>query len=363
MNKYNLPLRTIWRTSHGQVKIIDQTHLPHHLIISEIDSLEEAVKAIKEMKVRGAPLIGVTASFGLALAMSEDSSDSGLSQAYQYLLKTRPTAMNLSWALDQMMSILIKLPNSERKKSAFLFAEEMIRRDVLTCRKIGEHGADLILKTKQKRKINRTINILTHCNAGWLAAIEWGTALAPIYVANELGYDIHVWVDETRPRNQGSALTAWELSQKNIPHTIIVDNAGGHLIQEGLVDMCIVGADRVSSSGDVCNKIGTYLKALAAKDNKVPFYAAIPFSTVDWSISNGMRDTPIEERGQDEVLNIVGLSDDGKIRRVALAPEHSQAANYSFDVTPARLLTGLITEDGIFSASKSGLNNFRKGHK
>ncbi len=363
MQNKNIPNRTIWRTRGGDVKIIDQTHLPHRLVIYEINSLNTARKAIKEMKVRGAPLIGVTACYGLALAMNNDNSDSGLKFAYQTLLNTRPTAINLRWALGHMFKELISLSCSKREHAAFNFADEMVNRDITTCRRIGEHGYESIIKTRDKKKTNEPLNILTHCNAGWLAAVEWGTALSPIYKANEAGCNIHVWVDETRPRNQGAALTAWELSKKEIPHTIIVDNAGGHLMQKGLIDMCIVGADRVTSSGDVCNKIGTYLKALAANDNKVPFYVATPFSTIDWSIKNGLQEIPIEERDQDEVLFISGLAENGKIRQIELAPENSKASNYSFDVTPAHLVTSFITEEGIFNASQQGLEDFKKIHE
>ncbi len=346
--------RTIWREA-GQpvVKIIDQTRLPHVFEIVALTSLADAARAIETMQVRGAPLIGVTAAYGLALALAADPSDASLERAKARLLATRPTAVNLRWALDEMAD-LAHMPPGERAEAAFAMAGHMADADVETCRRIGEHGLALIRQIAEQ-KAGAPVNILTHCNAGWLATVDWGTALSPIYHAHDAGIPLHVWVDETRPRNQGAALTAFELGAHGVPHTVIVDNAGGHLMQRGEVDLCLVGTDRTAANGDVANKIGTYLKALAAHDTGVPFYVALPGSTIDWSCDNGVRDIPIEAREAGEVTHVWGADETGARRAVRITPENSPAANPAFDVTPARLVTGLITERGICSASREGL--------
>ncbi len=348
--------RSIWVAADGRtVEIIDQTKLPHRFVTLPMLTLAEAAHAIKSMQVRGAPLIGATAAYGMALAMREDPSDAALGHAYDLLLATRPTAVNLRWALDDMRQRLKRLAPAERAAASWRRAAEVCDEDVAINRSIGEHGLGVIRALDAKRGARPRLNILTHCNAGWLATVDWGTALAPIYMAHDAGIPLHVWVDETRPRNQGASLTAWELGRHGVPHTVIVDNAGGHLMQHGLVDMCIVGTDRVTASGDVCNKIGTYLKALAAFDNKVPFYVALPGPTLDWTISDGVRDIPIEERDPSEVTRIAGRMADGKVVEVDITAPGSKAANYGFDVTPARLVTALITERGVAPASRDGL--------
>ncbi|MBT3908782.1 MAG: S-methyl-5-thioribose-1-phosphate isomerase [Rhodospirillaceae bacterium] len=347
------PYRTIWRTSAGDVEIIDQTKLPHAFVSCRLASLQDAADAIYNMQVRGAPLIGATAAYGVALAMTADASDVGLAVACEALMATRPTAVNLRWALEDMRARLIDLAPERRADAAFARAADVCDEDVAICQGIGIHGARLI--THVAASSDGPVNILTHCNAGWLATVDWGTALAPIYAAHSAGIELHVWVDETRPRNQGASLTAWELGQQGIPHTVIVDNAGGHLMQHGMIDLCIVGTDRTTATGDVCNKIGTYLKALAAYDNDVPFYVGLPSPTVDWSISDGVADIPIEERSAEEVTHIFGRDQQGQDCRVQLTPDGSPAANYGFDVTPARLVTGLITERGVCAASRAGL--------
>jgi methylthioribose-1-phosphate isomerase len=348
------PTRTIWGAPDGAVEIIDQTRLPHEVVTVRLQRLADAAAAISDMKVRGAPLIGVTAAYGMALAAGEDPSDAGLAAARARLAATRPTAVNLAWALARMSEVLAPLPPSHREAAAWAKALAMANEDVAACRAIGEHGADLIGEIAA-RKAGDAVNILTHCNAGWLAAVDWGTALAPIYVAQERGVALHVWVDETRPRNQGAALTAFELGQQGIDHTIIVDNAGGHLMQHGQVDLCLVGADRVTGSGDVANKIGTYLKALAAKDNGVPFWVAAPGSTIDWTLDDGVAQIPIEERGAREVTHLWGALEDGSLGAVQVSAAGSKAANPAFDVTPARLVSGVITERGRCGASAAGL--------
>ncbi|HEU0156940.1 MAG TPA: S-methyl-5-thioribose-1-phosphate isomerase, partial [Stellaceae bacterium] len=335
------------------VEIIDQTQLPHELVVVQLRTLDEAARAIRPMQVRGAPLIGATAAYGMALAMAADPSDTGIGNAAATLAATRPTAVNLRWALDDMKRVLERVPPGCRHETALARAAEIAEADVATNRAIGAHGARLIAAACQKKGRDR-IEILTHCNAGWLATVDWGTALAPIYRAHDDGVPLHVWVDETRPRNQGAGLTAWELGQHGVPHTVIVDNAGGHLMRRGMVDLCIVGTDRTTAAGDVANKIGTYLKALAARDNGVPFYVALPSSTIDWEIEDGDA-IPIEERDSREVTHIEGWSEDGRRLAVRLAPEGSPAANYAFDVTPARLVTALVTERGVASASRAGL--------
>ncbi len=305
------------------------------------------------MVVRGAPLIGVTAAYGMALAMREDASPEGVARAVETLAATRPTAVNLRWALDRMADALTRPEVNDRVAAAYRLAGEMAEEDVATCRAIGRHGAALIRDAHLRT--GRTVNVLTHCNAGWLAAVDWGTALAPVYAAHDEGVPVHVWVDETRPRNQGAALTAFELGQHGVPHTILADNAGGHLMQHGRVDLCIVGSDRTTAAGDVANKIGTYLKALAAHDNGVPFYAALPSSTIDWGLADGVRDIPIEEREASEVTHMTGRGPSGDIVTVQISAPGSPAANPAFDVTPARLVTGLVTERGIAPASRDGL--------
>src|SRR5580693_2498028 len=345
------PYRTIWLGADGStVQAIDQTLLPHAFVVRDFKTMEDAERAIRTMIVRGAPLIGATAAYGMALAMAADPSDAMLARAYQVLLAARPTAVNLRWALDDLRALLGPLPPGRRREAAYRRAAEICDEDVEICRRIGEHGLGEIRRLRPR---GDRINALTHCNAGWLATVDWGTALAPIYQAHDAGMPIHVWVDETRPRNQGASLTAWELAKHGVPHTVIVDNVGGHLMQHGMVDMCIVGTDRTAASGDVANKIGTYLKALAAHDNGVKFYVALPSSTIDWSIEDGVRDIPIEERDPSEVGEIAGRLPDGKIARVRLLPEGSAALNYAFDVTPPRLVTGLITERGVCAASRA----------
>ncbi len=351
--------RTIWPAENGRsVEIIDQTLLPHEFRIKRLETLEDTILAIKDMLVRGAPLIGATAAYGMCLAVQSDASDSGIKDAEKTLLASRPTAVNLRWAVADMRDLLLPLPENSRVEAAYTRAAEICDEDVAANSSLGDHGLGVIKEIQQeKRQENKSeiINILTHCNAGWLATVDWGTALAPIYKAHSAGIPIHVWVDETRPRNQGASLTAWELSSHGIDHHVICDNAGGHLMQHGKVDLCIVGTDRTTASGDVCNKIGTYLKALAAKVNRVSFYVALPSPTIDWTIDNGLRDIPIEERDSDEVSHIQGVDDSGKLCKVRLTPPGSPVANPAFDVTPAQLITGLITERGVCEASKEGL--------
>lgn len=351
--------QTIWLNEKDTsfFSVIDQRALPHEVKIMDIKSTEEAAFAIKEMVVRGAPLIGVMAAFGLYLATLEakqDNFETHFKQAFQKLAATRPTAVNLLWALNESKKAIDKAEGLENKrKIALEIAQQIKADDIEMCRKIGVHGLEIIKKIRENKK-GDVVNILTHCNAGWLACVDWGTATSPLYHAQKAGLKIHVWVDETRPRNQGANLTAFELSEQGIPHTLISDNAGGHLMQHGKVDMVIVGSDRVTASGDVANKIGTYLKALAAKDNYVPFYAAMPVSTIDWTIKNGVKEIPIEERDQNEVKYVRGKHN-GEIKEVLICPENTPASNYGFDVTPARLITGIITEKGIADASEEGL--------
>ena len=354
------PTRTIWLATDrpgdaGTVEIIDQTRLPHEFVTVSLEIMEDAAMAISDMLVRGAPLIGATAAYGMALAMRADPSDAGLRSASETLLATRPTAVNLRWALDVMGALLEPLAEAERQAAAYKRAAEIADEDVQICSAIGDNGCRLIKEAWEAKGKPERVNVLTHCNAGWLATVDWGTALAPVYKAHDAGIPVHVWVDETRPRNQGASLTCWELGQHGVPHTLIVDNVGGHLMQHGEVDLCITGTDRTTAAGDVCNKIGTYLKALAAKDNDVPFYVALPGPTIDWTIDDGIRDIPIEQRGPHEVTHMAGLADGAVVTTVAIAPKDSPAANYAFDVTPARLVTGLITERGVCEASKEGL--------
>jgi methylthioribose-1-phosphate isomerase len=346
--------RTIWVAEDGwSVDVIDQTKLPHALEVKRLSTLEEAAQAIVGMVVRGAPLIGATAAYGLCLALRHDPSDDGLEHAVGVLGRTRPTAVNLKWSLARMAAYLRTHPAEERAAEAYEEAARIADQDVASCQAIGLHGARLFREAH--RRIGRRINVLTHCNAGWLATVDWGTALAPVYVAHDDGIPVHVWVDETRPRLQGAALTAYELGAHGVPHTIIADNAGGHLMQHGEVDLCIVGSDRTTASGDVANKIGTYLKALAAHDNGVPFYAALPFSTIDWTLEDGVKQIPIEKRSVHEVTHVTGRGDNGDILTVQVSAPGSPAANPAFDVTPARLVTGIITERGIAPASRQGL--------
>ena len=351
-------MRTIWASDDGRsVNIIDQTRLPHSFEIAALETMEDAGRAILTMQVRGAPLIGATAAYGLALAVAHDPSPPAMQDARSHLLKQRPTAVNLRWALDEMMRVLAPLPEGERASAAWRHAARIADEDVESCRLIGVNGMPLIEEIARRKGPGESVNILTHCNAGWLACVDWGTATSPIYHAHDAGPPVHVWVDETRPRNQGAALTAYELGSHGVPHTIIVDNAGGHLMQRGQVDLVIVGTDRVAANGDVANKIGTYLKALAADDTGVPFYVALPGSTIDWSCSKGS-DIEIEERSADEVLLMTGRLDNGagaKVATVAIGAPGSPAANPAFDVTPARLVTGFITERGVAPASPAGL--------
>jgi methylthioribose-1-phosphate isomerase len=347
-----IPTRTIWPIGTAAVRIIDQTRLPHQFVTIDLKTMDQAAHAIKSMQVRGAPLIGATAAYGVAMAMSADASDAALFHAVRILLATRPTAVNLRWALDRCRSAIGALPPKERAAAAWKLAAEICDEDVALNRAIGRYGLELIKKSLPR---NRPVNILTHCNAGWLAVVDIGTATAPIYAAHDSGIPVHVWVDETRPRNQGASLTAWELAHHGVPHTVIVDNAGGHLMQHGMVDLCIVGTDRTTATGDVCNKIGTYLKALAARDNHVPFYVALPSPSIDWNISDGVKEIPIEQREPSEVTHISGRLADGTVASVQLTPGSSPAANYGFDVTPARLVTALITERGTCAASREGL--------
>jgi methylthioribose-1-phosphate isomerase len=348
--------RTIWLEPDGwSVGVIDQTALPHRLNIVKLTSLEETAHAISSMVIRGAPLIGATAAYGMALALHADASDEALERAYATLHATRPTAINLKWALDEMIAAVRNRPRGERKAAAYKRAAEISEEDIAINTAIGRNGLPLIEAIAARKKPGERINILTHCNAGWLAAVDVGTATAPIYLAHDKGIPIHVFADETRPRNQGASLTAWELGKHGVPHTVIADNTGGHLMQHGMVDLVIVGTDRVTANGDVCNKIGTYLKALAAHDNKIPFYVALPSPTIDFTVSDGVAEIPIEERSADEVTTMTGRTADGRIESVRIVPDGSAVANYGFDVTPARLVTGLITERGVLEASREAL--------
>jgi methylthioribose-1-phosphate isomerase len=349
-------MRTIWLEPDGwSVTVIDQTALPHRFLTSRLTTLAEAAHAIRTMVIRGAPLIGATAAYGMCLALREDASDGALERAYATLLATRPTAVNLRWALDEMMAVVRNRPRTERSEAAYRRAAEICDEDVTTNAAIGRNGLPLIKAAAARKKANGPVNVLTHCNAGALATVDIGTATAPIYLAHDSGIAVHVFADETRPRNQGASLTAWELGQHGVPHTVIADNTGGHLMQHGLVDLVIVGTDRVTANGDVCNKIGTYLKALAAHDNNVPFYVASPSSTIDFSIRDGLIEIPIEQRNADEVTTISGRASDGRIETVRIVPDGSPAANYAFDVTPARLITGLITERGVIEPSHTAI--------
>jgi len=348
--------RTIW-FENNTVKIIDQTKLPHQFIIKDLKTVKDSINAIKTMEVRGAPLIGATAAYGLVLAIIENNDQSFLKKSAEELINSRPTAINLKWAVDRMMKKLSGVNSNEILKIALNEAKEICEKDIKFCENIGLNGLKIIEEIYNKKK--DTVNILTHCNAGWLATINWGTATSPIYHAHKKDIPVHVWVDETRPRNQGANLTSYELNEEEIPNTIIADNTGGILMQRGEVDMCIVGTDRTLSTGDVANKIGTYLKALAAKDNNVPFYVALPSSTIDWDIKN-YKDIPIEERNSEELSHIEGLDKNGNIKKIQIYPKKSKAMNLAFDVTPAKYVTGLITEKGVCEASEKGLKDLFK---
>jgi methylthioribose-1-phosphate isomerase len=349
-------MRSIWLEADGwSVGAIDQSLLPHRFATIRLTTLDDAARAIATMQVRGAPLIGATAAYGVCLALRADASDEALERAFATLMATRPTAINLKWALEEMVGAVRNRPREERVAAAYRRAAEICDEDVAINRAIGGHGAALIAAIAAKKPPAQPVQVLTHCNAGWLATVDFGTALAPIYVAHDRGVPLHVWVDETRPRNQGAALTAWELGQHGVPHTVIPDNTGGHLMQHGMVDMVIVGTDRVTADGDVCNKIGTYLKALAAKDNGVPFYVGLPSPTIDFSVSDGLAEIPIEQRSADEVATITGRTADGSVATVRIVPDGSAVANYGFDVTPARLVTGLVTERGIIAPNREAL--------
>ena len=355
MNIEGRHYRTIWLGADGRsVEVIDQTRLPHRLETIALRTATDAARAIKTMQVRGAPLIGATAAYGLALAMCDDASDASLERNIALLNAQRPTAVNLRWALEEMRRALAPVAPTDRIAAAYARAARICDDDVETCRRIGENGLALIRDVALRKKPGERIDILTHCNAGWIACVDWGTATAPIYMAHDAGIPVHVWVDETRPRNQGASLTAFELGAHGVPHTIIADNAGGHYMQHGEVDLVIVGTDRVTRNGDVANKIGTYLKALAAKDNGVPFHVALPHTTIDWRLDDGRR-IEIEERSPDEVLKMTGRLPDGSVATVEIAAPGSPAANPAFDVTPARLVTGFITERGVCPASEAGL--------
>jgi methylthioribose-1-phosphate isomerase len=348
--------RTIWLEEDGRsVGILDQTKLPFRVERLRLTQVKEVVHAIAAMQVRGAPLIGATGAYGLALALAAEPSDAALGEAYERLVRARPTAINLKWALDRVAARVRPLPPARRAEAAFAEAAAICDEDVAINEGIGRHGLAAIEAVAARKKKGAPVNLLTHCNAGWLATVDRGTATSPIYAAQEKGLPVHVWVDETRPRNQGAYLTAFELGEQGVPHTLIPDNSGGHLMQRGEVDLVIVGTDRVAANGDVANKIGTYLKALAAKDNGVPFYVALPSPTIDFTVTDGLRDIPIEERSPDEVTHMSGVGPDGEVRRVRITPEGTRAANHAFDVTPARLVTGLITERGIAPATREGL--------
>ena len=350
--------RTIWFDEKNKVvKIIDQTKLPHQFIIKDLKKVKDAINAIKIMEVRGAPLIGATAAYGLVLAIIENNDQSFLKKSAENLINSRPTAINLKWAVDRMMSKLSGVNSDKILEIALNEAKEICEEDVKFCENIGLNGLKIIEEIYNKKK--NTVNILTHCNAGWLATINWGTATSPIYHAHKKGIPVHVWADETRPRNQGANVTSYELNEENVPNTIIADNTGGILMQRGRVDMCIVGTDRTLANGDVCNKIGTYLKALADKDNNVPFYVALPSSTIDWDIKN-YKDIPIEERNSEELSHIEGLDENGNVKKIQIYPKKSKSMNLAFDITPAKFVTGFISEKGICEASTEGLKKLFK---
>ena len=360
MNIDGVPYRSIWLGRDGAtVHVLDQTRLPWSVVALDLTDVDSVAHAIRSMQVRGAPLSGAVAAYGMASAARADASDAAIERDAAALAETRPTAINLRWAIARMLARLRETPPPGRAAAAYEEAATIADEDIAQCRAIAEHGQPLIEQARLRRRLAGraadVVNILTHCNAGWLATVDWGTALAPIYLAHDRGIPLHVWVDETRPRNQGAALTAWELGKHGVPHTVVADNAGGHLMQHGEVDLAIVGTDRVTRGGDVANKIGTYLKALAAHDNSVPFWVACPSSTIDWTVRDGMREIPIEERAESEVTDVTGLGPSGTPVAVRVAAPGSRAANPAFDVTPARLVTGLITERGRCAASEEGL--------
>jgi methylthioribose-1-phosphate isomerase len=348
-------LTTIWHdTFDGWVKIIDQRLLPHELKIVGLKTLDEVIFAIKEMQVRGAPLIGVTAAYGLYLASKNNSDIENLIESAKQLKDTRPTAVNLAWAVDKIIKQIKDVDKNNRSENILQIANKIREDDIESCSNIGDNGLKLLEEIYNKK--NSTVNILTHCNAGWLATVDWGTALSPIFKANKKNIPIHVWVDETRPRNQGFNLTAWELINENIPNSLIVDNVGGHLMQKGMVDVCITGTDRTTLNGDVCNKIGTYLKALAAFDNKIPFYVAAPISSIDFTIQDGINNIPIEERDEEEVSSIYGINSKGITESVKITPKNANCKNYAFDVTPAKFITKIITERKVVDANQSSIS-------
>ena len=349
-------MRGVWVEDDGwSIGIIDQTRLPHAVKTLRLATLRDAAHAISSMQTRGAPVIGAVAAYGLCLALRTDPSDVALEQGYAALIATRPTAVNLKWGLDEIVAAVRNRPRSERVAAAYARAAAICEEDVANNEAIGRHGLAVIEHVAAAKARGAPVNVLTHCNAGWLATVDWGTATAPIYQAHRKGVPIHVWVDETRPRNQGASLTAWELRHQGVPHAVIADNTGGHLMQHGLVDLVITGADRVTAQGDVCNKIGTYLKALAARDTGVAFYVALPSSTIDFTLGDGIAEIPIEQRGPEEVATMTGRTADGRIETVTVVPDGSPVANYAFDVTPARLVTGIITERGVIAATRAGL--------
>lgn len=361
MNVEGRSQRTIWPAARGlAVEVIDQTQLPHQFEVATLRTLDDAVRAIATMVVRGAPLIGAAGAYGLALAALADPSDPALEQAHARLLGARPTAVDLRWGLERTHAVMLRHEPGARAEAAFAEAASICEESVAACSAIGDHGLELIAEAHAAAG-GRPVNVLTHCNAGWLATVDWGTALAPVYKAHRQGLPVHVWVDETRPRNQG-ALTVWELTAEGVPCTLIADNAGGHLMQHGQVDLCLVGSDRTTARGDVCNKVGTYLKALAAFDNGVPFYVALPSSTLDWRIADGRAEIPIEQRAGEEVTHLSGPTPDGGRATVRLAPEGCATANFAFDVTPARLVSGLVTERGVCAASAAGLASLFPEH-
>ena len=354
----NKHLTTIWYEQEiDKVKIIDQRLIPFELKIVELNTLDEVCFAIKEMQVRGAPLIGVTAAYGMYIAAKENSESHYLKNASDKINATRPTAVNLSWALNKIMTNIVDINKDQLPSKILELANQIRQDDINNCKSIGEHGYELIKKVYEKNK--NPVNILTHCNAGWLATVDWGTALAPVFTAHKNNIPVHVWVDETRPRNQGFSLTSWELLNENIPNSLIVDNVGGHLMQNKKIDICITGTDRTASNGDVCNKIGTYLKALAAYDNKIPFYVSAPISSIDFNIQNGVRDIPIEERDSEEVSHINGLDENNELKKIKIVPDGSTCANYAFDVTPAKFITKLITEKGVIDANYESISNLK----
>jgi len=364
MNIGDKHYRTIWVANDGHtVEIIDQTKLPHQFKVAQLNSTQDAATAITDMLVRGAPLIGATAAYGFALAMRADPSDANITAAYDHLYAARPTAVNLRWAVDKMKAHLGPLAEADREAAAFKLAADICDEDAVMCESMGTHGLELIKQIAKDKRPGEQVNILTHCNAGWLATVDWGTAIAPIYKAFEAGIDVHVWVDETRPRNQGASLTAWELANHGIPHTLVVDNAGGHLMQQGMVDMCFVGTDRTTGSGDVCNKVGTYLKALAAYDNEVPFYVCAPSPSIDWQMEDGLTEMPIELRSADEVTRLTGMTDSGKIETISIIGSNTPARNDAFDVTPREYITGLVTERGVSAANRDALTELFPEYK